>query len=429
MILYTSRMQTVTWLALLVFLFTYALISVRRVRSVSIDRPAAALFGALLMIVLGVLSAEEVIEAIDLDIIGLLLGMMIIVSCLEITGLFDKVSALLVARCRDRFTFLWVTMGITALLSALILNDTVVLMFTPIIIKVARYMDANPVPFLVGEALAANIGSVATGVGNPQNAYILIQSGISFSDFALALTPLALASLAVAVALTALVFRRDIFEAGFRPVPVRCPLSPASKTRVEGPFIMVMAVLVTVFIGFLASPWLGAPISLIAFLGGAFLLLALPLIKRDTGTTPILRGVDWTLVLFFVGLFILLKGVETSGLMDLMLNYFEGMGAGVAGVAGLTLISSVLSNLISNVPAVMLLSPAIPLGQDPLWLTLAASSTLAGNATILGAAANVIVVEKGLGMGVEVRLWDFVRAGLPVTLVTLLISVLFLGAL
>lgn len=419
-----------TWLALLIFLLTYALISVRRVRSVSIDRPAAALFGALLMVLLGVVTADQVLEAIDLDIIGLLLGMMIIVSCLEITGLFDRVAVFMVSRCADRFTLLWLSMGATALLSALILNDTVVLMFTPILIKVCRSIDANPVPFLVGEALAANIGSVATGVGNPQNAYILIQSGISFSDFALALTPLALISLAVAVGLVALVFRKDIFDGGIgHPCPIdrSLALSAAPRTRMEAPFFLVLAVLAAVFIGFTASSWLGVPISLVAFLGGCFLLLSLPFFKKDTGTTPILRGVDWTLILFFVGLFILLKGVETSGLMDMMLSSFQDMGAGMAGVAGLTVISSVLSNLISNVPAVMLLSPAVPMGNDTLWLSLATSSTLAGNATILGAAANVIVVEKGLSMGVEVRLWDFVKAGLPVTLVTLLISVLFLG--
>jgi len=423
-------MQTVTWLALLVFLFTYTLISVRRVRSVSIDRPAAALFGAVLMVLLGVVTADQVLEAIDLDIIGLLLGMMIIVSCLEITGLFDRVAVILVNRCADRFTLLWLSMGVTALLSALILNDTVVLMFTPILIKVCRSIDANPVPYLVGEALAANIGSVATGVGNPQNAYILIQSGITFSDFALALAPLALISLAVAVGMVALVFRKEIFDGGLgkpRPIDRSLVMAAAPRKRMEAPFFLVLAVLVAVFIGFTASSWLGIPISLVAFLGGCFLLLALPLMKKDTGTSPILRGVDWTLILFFVGLFILLKGVETSGLMDMMLDSFADLGAGMAGVAGLTVISSVLSNLISNVPAVMLLSPVVPAGDQTLWLSLAASSTLAGNATILGAAANVIVVEKGLSMGVEVRLWDFIKAGLPVTLVTLLISVLFLG--
>ncbi len=421
-------MQTATLLALLVLLLTYALISIRRVKSVSIDRPAAALFGALLMIVMGVLPVDEVLGSIDLNIIALLLGMMIIVSCLEITGLFDRMSYLLVSRCGDRFAFLWVSMGITALLSALILNDTVVLMLTPIIVKVCRSIDANPVPFLVGEALAANIGSVATGVGNPQNAYILIQSGVTFTDFALALAPLALISLLVAVGVVALVFRKEIFEGGVgapRRIDRAFIQRGVPRNRLEIPFFLVMAVLLVVFVGFLISPWLNAPVSLIAFLGGCFLLLALPLIKRDTGTTIILKGVDWTLLLFFVGLFILLRGVETSGLMSLLLQSLEGLGA---GVAGLSVISALLSNLISNVPAVMLLSPTIPAGSDTLWLALASSSTLAGNATILGAAANIIVVEKGLGMGVEVRLWDFVKAGLPVTLITLLMSILFLSA-
>ena len=333
-------------------------------------------------------------------------------------------------RCGDLFTFLWVSMGVTALLSALILNDTVVLMFTPIIIKVCRSMDANPVPFLVGEALAANIGSVATGVGNPQNAYIVIQSGISFPDFALVLAPLAVISLVAAVAIVALVFKKDLFDGGLgkpKSIDRELIMSGMHRTKMEAPFFLVLAVLCTVFIGFIASPWLNAPISLIAFMGGCFLLLALPMIKRDTGTQPILRGVDWTLLLFFVGLFIVLKGVETSGLMSLMLDSFADLGAGVAGVAGLSTISAVLSNLISNVPAVMLLSPMIPAGDNTLWLALASSSTLAGNATILGAAANIIVVEKGLGMGVEVRLRDFVKAGLPVTLVTLLMSILYLG--
>ena len=247
----------------------------------------------------------------------------------------------------------------------------------------------------------------------------------------MALAPLALMSLVMAVAIVALVFRKETvrWQAGKTDGRRLRAQRPLAAPGADGGAVLPGGgrAVVTVFVGFIVSSWLDAPISMVAFLGGCFLLLALPLIKRDTGTAPILRGVDWTLLLFFVGLFILLKGVETSGLMAMMLDSFADMGAGVAGVAGLTIISSVLSNLISNVPAVMLLSPVVPAGNDTLWLALATSSTLAGNATILGAAANVIVVEKGLRMGVEVRLWDFVKAGLPVTLVTLLISVLFLG--
>ena len=204
-------------------------------------------------------------------------------------------------------------------------------------------------------------------------------------------------------------------------------MSATPRVRLEGPFYLVLIVLAAVLTGFIASSWIGVPISLVAFLGASLLLLALPLVKKDTGTAPILRGVDWTLILFFVGLFILLKGVETSGLMGSMLDAFADLGIGITKVTGLTFISSVLSNLISNVPAVMLLSPAVQAGNDALWLSLASSSTLAGNATVLGAAANVIVVEKGLSMGVEVRIRDFLMAGLPVTLVTLMISILFLG--
>jgi Na+/H+ antiporter NhaD/arsenite permease-like protein len=344
---------------LLIFLLTYVMISVRRVRTVSVERPAAALFGAALMIVFGLLPADQVFAAIDLDIIGLLLGMMIIVSCLEIVGLFARVSDLLLRACGDLFTFLCASMGVTALLSALILNDTVVLMFTPII-KVCRSLEANPVPFLVGEALAANIGSVATGVGNPQNAYILIHSGMSFPSFAMTMTPLAVVSLVVAVFMVALVFKRDLFDGTLaRPRTVdHCrTIHEPGRERGKAPLYMVLGVLAAVFLGFVLSPLLNTPISLIAFLGGCFLLLALPLLKRDTGTTPILRGVDWTLLLFFVGLFILLKGVETSGLMSLLLQSFEHIGAGMAGVVGLSTVSAVLSNLISNVPAVMLLAP------------------------------------------------------------------------
>ncbi|MDD1771830.1 MAG: hypothetical protein LUQ09_02820 [Methanomassiliicoccales archaeon] len=423
-------MQTETALALLIFVFTYALISVRRIRGVSIERPAAALFGAFLMIIIGVLPMDEVLGAIDLNILALLLGMMIIVSCLEITGLFDRASQFLVTKCGDMFTFLWVSMGVTALLSALILNDTVVLMFTPIIIKVCRSIDANPVPFLIGEALAANIGSVATAVGNPQNAYIVIRSGITFPDFAMALTPLAITSLVMAIAIVAVVFKKDIFNGRIgtpKMIDRTLVLRNMSKAKMERPFYLVLGVLIAVFIGFIISPWIDASISIIAFMGGCFLLLMLPLVKKDTGTAPILRGVDWTLLLFFVGLFILLKGVETSGLMTMMLDGFEDAGAGVTGVPGLSLISAVLSNLISNVPAVMLLSPVIDAGNNTLWLALASSSTLAGNATILGAAANVIVVEKALSQGVEVRLRDFIKAGLPVTIVTLLIAMIYLG--
>ncbi len=159
------------------------------------------------------------------------------------------------------------------------------------------------------------------------------------------------------------------------------------------------------------------------------MLFLLPFSKRGIDVREILKGVDWTLLLFFIGLFILLKGVDVSGLMADMVGFFQsGSGGNLGTVWGLSSFCAVLSNLISNVPAVMLLAPFVSsIGSSTIWLTLAASSTLAGNATILGAAANVIVVETGERMSVQVSFWEFIRAGLPITFVTLLISILMLS--
>jgi len=170
---------------------------------------------------------------------------------------------------------------------------------------------------------------------------------------------------------------------------------------------------------------------MVAFIGGAFVLMLLPFFNRSVQPVEVLRKVDWTLLLFFVGLFIVLKGVETSGLLAEMMNTFQASsGSGLTSIPGLTGFCAILSNLISNVPAVMLLSPLVAsVGSNNLWLTLVTSSTLAGNATILGAAANVIVIETGNKMGVEVSLWQFMKAGLPITIITLLLSVIMLGML
>jgi Na+/H+ antiporter NhaD/arsenite permease-like protein len=159
--------------------------------------------------------------------------------------------------------------------------------------------------------------------------------------------------------------------------------------------------------------------------------MLLPFFNRSVQPMDVLRKVDWTLLLFFVGLFVVLKGVETSGLLASMMDAFQSnSGSGLTSIPGLTAFCAILSNLISNVPAVMLLSPFVAsVGSNNLWLALVTSSTLAGNATILGAAANVIVVETGNKMGVEVSLWQFMKAGLPITVITLLLSVVILGLL
>ncbi len=438
----------VLWTAAVVFIVTYALISVRRFPKVRIDRPAAALVGAGLMIVLGVVTPSDAIDSINMDIILLLVGMMVLVAGLELCGFFEWVSLRMIKYSRDQFTFLVLTMVVTGTLSALILNDTVVLLFTPIIIRTCRLLKSNPVPFLIAEAIAANIGSVATAVGNPQNAYIATKADISFVDFSARLAPVAAVCMVIAIAMTYAICRKDIrrgnahefrqkiraegwgvFEANLvnGDAAARSGMRRLRENR-TGLFALLGITGIT-FVAFMASHVIGVPLAVIAFLAGVLALFVLPLVS-DIRSREMLAGVDWSIVLFFVGLFIVLQGVKDSGLLLEIRGLFPGFEEGGSpSIEWLAALSALLSNLVSNVPSVMLLSELIPVGQSELWYALASSSTLAGNATLLGAAANIIVAEKAEGMGVEVSFWRFALVGFPIAMATLFVSTVMLMVL
>ena len=405
-----------------VFLLTYVLISLRTVRRFPIEKPAVAMLGGALMLLLGVLSPLEAVLAINLDVILLLIGMMVLVSGLEVCGFFDLVSSRIAARAKSQLSFLTWLMIATAALSALVLNDAIALLVTPVVIRSARSLKVNPVPYLVAVAIAANVGSVATEVGNPQNAYIAIRSGIPFLTFTVYLLPVTIVCLAIAIAGVRLAFRRDLAApiAGEVAAPI-VPLQRRGLTLTFGVAVVVAA-------AFLASPhpdWL----PLIALIGGSIVLFFLPFVSTVTARSLIAK-VDWSIILFFVGLFLLLAGVRASGLSAAIQGAFtSALGGQAGGLAWLVGLSSLLSNLISNVPAVLLLAEVVPQGSTQLWVALAASSTLAGNATILGAACNVIVVQVASREGVSVTMRDFVKAGLPVTAATLIVSTVLIALL
>jgi len=433
------------WIALAIFLATYALISIRRLPKVKVDRPAAALIGAGLMIVFGVVSPEKALSAINIEIVILLIGMMLLVAGLELCGFFEWISLRMIKYSKNQFRFLVLTMVVTGFLSALVLNDTVVLLFTPIIIRTCRLLKSNPVPFLVAEAIAANIGSVATAVGNPQNAFIATKAGISFTEFSIKLVPVSIVCMAVAILVLYLFYRKDIEKGtahefrkrildegwkAFEEELVKGDSTTTSgirklKERRIGLYALIVITAAT-FVAFVASHLIEAPIALIAFLAGIVALFVLPLLT-DVKSKDMLTGVDWSIILFFIGLFVVLEGVKDSGLLADIGNFFPGFHQGETPTIGwLTALSAFLSNLVSNVPSVLLLGELIPTSDPNLWIALASSSTLAGNATILGAAANVIVAEKAEGMGVEVNFWKFTLVGFPIAMLTLFISTLML---
>jgi len=436
------------WVALAIFLVAYALISIRRFPKVKVDRPAAALVGAGLMIVLGVVEPDRALGAINIDILVLLVGMMILVAGLELCGFFEWVSLRMIRYSKNQFMFLVLTMVVTGFLSALVLNDTIVLLFTPIIIRTCRLLKSNPVPFLVAEAVAANIGSVATAVGNPQNAYIATKTGISFLEFSAKLVPVSVVCMGLAIAILYLIYRKDIekgsaqefrrqiLREGWKAFEDELVKGDSSTTygirkmkeRRKGLFLLLGITAVT-FGAFVLSHTIGAPIAVIAFVAGVAALFTLPIVT-DVKPKDILAGVDWTIILFFVGLFVVLQGVKDSSLLTEISDFFPGFGPDERpAVAWLSALSALLSNLVSNVPAVLLLGEMIPISDSQLWLALASSSTLAGNATILGAAANIIVVEKAEAQGVEVSFWKFTLVGFPIAMVTLFVSTLMLMAM
>jgi Na+/H+ antiporter NhaD/arsenite permease-like protein len=409
-------------LATAVFLVTYVLISLRTIRRFPIERPGVAMLGGALMLLFGVLTPAEALLAINLDVILLLVGMMILVSGLEVCGFFDLVSTRIASRAKSQMSFLTWLMIATAALSALVVNDTVALLMTPVVIRTARALRVNPVPYVVAVAIAANVGSVATEVGNPQNAFIAIRSGIPFLVFSAYLLPVTVACLAVSIGIVWLIFRKD-FAA---PIVAAAPM-PSVPVQRRG-VALTFGVMIAVSAAFLASATPDA-LPLIALAGGSFVLFFLPFFSNVTPRALIAK-VDWGIILFFIGLFVVLGGVRASGLSDAIQGGFtSALGGRSGGLVWLVGLSALLSNLISNVPAVLLLAEVVPTGSTQLWLALAASSTLAGNATILGAACNVIVVQVASREGVTVTMKDFVKAGLPVTAATLLLSTVLIALL
>ncbi len=410
------------FIALIILIFTYSLISVNRSGRNRIDLPAAALAGGALMLLSGVVSPERALAYINWNTILLILGMMLIVSSMEAVGFFVWISTKIVKVSNPAHLLLLVS-AITAFLSALILNDAVVLIFTPVIIMAARRIGVSAIPYLIMEAVSSNIGSAATEVGNPQNAYIASISGVPFHSYtALALIP-TLLSLAAAILIAFFVGRRH-FSKAFNPVSATP--SPDRQVR-RGPLIFMAILVSAVFIGFYTSYFTHFPISVIALIGGIASLVAVPFVS-DSSNQDVLQKVDWGIIMFFVGLFVLIAGVESSGLLNtLVVNFQRLSGGAVDTVGGISVLSAVLSNVTSNVPAVLLLAPVVQhLPSTRLWVALALSSTFAGNATIIGAAANVIVIRAAARQNIRITLAEFSRYGLPITAVSLLFAILFL---
>jgi len=404
--------------ALIIFIITYSGIMVTRLPCVNIDRPSAAYFGAIAMIAAGVLSFEEAIAAIDFNTIALLLGMMIVIATLELDGFFGFVAHKTIAFSKTPSQLLWIITFTTGIASAFLVNDAVVLMFTPVIISICRHAQLDPKPYLIAEILASNIGSSMTITGNPQNMLIGIYSKIPYIYFILHLFPIAILGMIIIIIVIKRIYSQT-FEAQsllhYDENEENEYDYNLSSMIFSVPIFLIMTIL------FLFHHMLHLSIPLIALIGSSFILL-LGKIKPS----KIIKEIDWVLLLFFASLFIVVKGAEKAGILNIVMHYSQLNNTFYSTIVlhGISLISS---QIISNVPFVILLVPILKQNNSKLlWLALASSSTLAGNATIIGAMANLIVLESAARAGIKISFIEFLKPGLMVTIITLIMSIVLL---
>lgn len=403
--------------AAVILALSYIGIAFTRLPRVNIDRPSAAFTGAVLMIVFGVISFDDAARAIDFNTIALLLGMMVLVSVLQQAGFFTMLAVKSVVMAGSPRKLMMIVIGTAAFFSALFVNDAVVLFFTPIILQTCRLMKLKPVPYLIAEAMAANIGSTATIVGNPQNMLIGIKSGISFGHFLLYLAPVALVSVGILIAVVYLFYGKEIgrtFEVGIETLP-KTGIYDIQAIWRSLPVVGLTLVL------FFLSTFLHLSLPVIALVGAALIMLV-----SKFRPSRIIRGVDWVLLLFFAGLFVIIEGAHKAGVFNLILERVM-VTPDFSGILSLSIFSVVVSQIVSNVPLTMLVIPVIQhVSGDVLWIALASAATLGGNMTIIGAVANIIVVEGAARENVKVPFFEFFKVGVVVTMVTVLAGVVII---
>ncbi len=389
------------WLTWVIFALTYCGLALGKIPGLRIDRAGIAFVGAVLILITGILSLADATspESIDFKTLFLLLGMMIVVGSLRLSGVFQRLTDLAAGSLASPRALLAVTIGLSGVLSAFLINDVVCIALTPLVLHLARRMRVDPLPHLIGLATAANVGSTGTITGNPQNIYIGVHSGIPYLRFAARLLPIAFLGLAINYSVVWLVYRRKL-----APVQNRDAVTPDSRQSDadsgggisrHSRLLTLQIKSIVVTLGAVALFFAGLPLELVAL--GAAAVALLERVKPER----IYREVDWSLLVMFTGLFIVVHAFQVHVVEGWNVKSWTWLLTRPVDV--LSLVSLGLSNLVSNVPAVLLLEPvvqSVPAAtRESAWLALAMSSTFAGNLTILGSVANLIVVESARRRG------------------------------
>jgi Na+/H+ antiporter NhaD/arsenite permease-like protein len=404
-----------------IFALTYILVSLGENSPRKLDRPTAALLGAVLMVMTGSLTRAEAAAALDFSTLAVLFGMMVLMTVLMQSGLPTWLALNALGRCRSPHALLALVVFSAGLASALMLNDTVCLLGTPLLLEITERARIPAVPFLLALATSSNIGSAMTLTGNPQNIIIGHASGWSWSGFAIRMAPIVMLCLIVNWLTLEALYRNSLASMGAQ-WDGQWRQSASHNVVVHRALAFKS---VCVFIGLILAFLIGAPMDLAAVTAATALLVWANRPPREA-----LKAVDWSLLLFFAGLFVVVAGFVKAD-HYLLERWTAALGAQVrlAVVAQVSLATLIGSNLFSNVPFVLIMSPWVKQMSHPqfIWMLLALTSTFAGNLTLFGSVANVIVAQ-GAQARTPLGFIDFLRAGAPITLITTAVGVLLLWA-
>ena len=400
------------WVPVAIFLITYFLIAVESGRGSHLDRTASAFCGAVAMVLAGVVALDTVYQTIDWNTLVFLLGMMILIAHFQMAGFFDWVAVHVSLVARTRFQLLVLLVFTSGTLSAFFVNDTICLVFTPIVLVVADRLKIPPVPYLIAVATSSNIGSVMSVTGNPQNVLVAVSAHLSFLGFLGHLAPVALIGLCLNLAVLTLFFREDLLRQPFDTVRPDVAVSIDRVLLVKCCFAATLVIVLWI---------LGYSFPMVAISIGAFILIV-----GRVKSQNIYQRVDWELLLFFASLFVVVSGLLASGALDYLIAGFHqalqrSFTSQLLAMSGLMVL---LSNLVSNVPAVLLLRPFVSSLPNShfIWLVVASTSTLAGNATPLSSVANLIVLQQA-AKRVQISFWQFARVGVIITTLTTLLAI------
>lgn len=411
-------------LAGIIFLITYAAIATEKV-----DKTVAALLGGSLAVVLGLISSEEAFAAIDLNVIFLLAGMMVLAGILRRTGFFQWVAIRSVKIARgEPYRLLLVLSLVTGVLSAFLDNVTTVVLIAPVTLYIANVLRVSPLPYLISEILASNILGSSTLIGDPPNILIGSAAGLGFNDFLFNMAPASVLVFLAFVVMTRVFFARDLtVEPEVRDAVLA--LDEREVLTEPGLLRLSLAVIGLTMVGFLLAKPLGLEVGAIALLGAAVLMLL-----SRSGAEAALEEVEWPTLFFFVGLFMLVESIVHVGIVGAVADGLIDLTGGDATITtlGLVWLSGIASAIIDNIPYTATMIPVVEqLGDagipiQPLWWALALGADLGGNATIVGASANVVVANLAARAGHPIHFVTFFKYGATVTVVSLAITTVYM---